>query len=339
MKKRLLFLLVVLSLTLMLCMTSYAMDGSGTENDPYIVKTAEDFIAIKNNLSAHYKLDADISASSTTGAIVEGTFSGVFDGNGHKITVNIDAPTDKSGDTFDAVFGVVTGTIKNLTVDGNVSGSNKVAGVVGKLYNNGKIINCVNYATIYGRKNVAGITGVAFNDAQVINCINFGNISGKAINNGVDMGGIVGCIWNASSSKTYIINCSNAGDLNGDGGNVGGICGLMESGKISGCFNAGTVTAKQNAGTLLGGAQNNNQVTISGYMSVVEGRYVGSNNTVYYGSEMLESTGVAIYLGSGSGIRGEFHMNTAILTILHAFSLIQQLNMAQSYQQSQSLLH
>ena len=97
------------------------------------------------------------------------------------------------------------------------------------------------------------------------NCINFGNISGKAISNGVDMGGIVGCIWSSSSAKTYIINCSNAGSLNGDGGNVGGICGLIQSGKIDGCFNAGTVTAKQNAGTIVGGVQNNNQTTINSY--------------------------------------------------------------------------
>ena len=311
-RKILLFFVTAFIFVCLLALSVSAMSGSGTEADPYVVENAEDFVSIKNKLSAHYILNADISVSSNTGAIVEGTFTGVFDGNGKTVTLNIDAPTDKSGDTFDALFGVVTGTIKNVTGTGSVKGSNKVAGVVGKLYNNGKIINCVNYATIYGRKNVAGITGVAFNNAQVINCINFGNISGKYINNGVDMGGIVGCIWSSSSSKTYIINCSNAGNLNGDGGNVGGICGLMESGKISGCFNAGTVTAKQNAGTLLGGAQNNNQVTISGYMSVVEGRYVGSNNTVYYGSEMLESAGVAIYLGSGSGIRGEFHMNTAI---------------------------
>lgn len=311
-RKILLFLSTAFAVVCLLALSVGAMSGSGTESDPFVVENADDFVSVNNNLSAHYKLDADISVSSTTGAIVEGTFTGVFDGNGHNVTVNIDAPTNQSGDTLDALFGLVKGTVKNLTVYGSVSGSNKVAGIVGKLYGSGKIENCINYATVYGRKNVAGITGVAFESARVINCINYGDISGKAISNGVDLGGIVGCIWSSSSSKTYIINCSNAGNLYGEGGNVGGICGLIQSGKFEGCFNAGTVTASQNAGTIVGGAQNNNQVTISGYLSLVEGRYVGSTNTVKYGSTILESAGVAIYLGSGSGIRGEFHMNKVL---------------------------
>ncbi len=311
-RKILLFFVTAFIFVCLLALSVSAMSGSGTEADPYVVENAEDFVSIKNKLSAHYILNADISVSSNTGAIVEGTFTGVFDGNGKTVTLNIDAPTDKSGDTFDALFGVVTGTIKNVTVTGSVKGSNKVAGVVGKLYSSGRIENCVNYATVYGRKNVAGITGVAFDSACVVNCINYGDISGKAISNGVDLGGIVGCIWNSNSSKTYIINCSNAGNLKGEGGNVGGICGLFQSGKIEGCFNAGTVTASQHEGTIVGGAQNDNQVTINGYLSLVDGRYVGSTNTVKYGSTILESAGVAIYLGSGSGIRGEFHMNKVL---------------------------
>ena len=183
------FLLIFSTIVILACLLALsvsAMSGSGTENDPYIVETAEDFVSIKDNLSAYYKLNADISVSSNTGAIVEGPFTGTFDGNGHTVTVNIDAQTDKSGDTFDALFGVVSGgMIKNVTTTGSVKGSNKVAGIVGKLYNGGKIENCVNYADVYGRKNVAGISGVIFDNAYAKNCINYGNISGKAISNGV----------------------------------------------------------------------------------------------------------------------------------------------------------
>ena len=309
MKKRLLFLLVLISLMLVLSLTSYAMEGSGTESDPYLVKTADDFVAIKNNLSAYYRLEADISVSSTSGAIVEGVFKGVFDGNGKTVELYIDAPTDKSGDTLDALFGLVTGTVKNVTVTGSVKGSNKTAGIVGKLYGSGVIENCVNYASVYGRKNVAGIAGVAFENARVINCINYGEISGKAISNGVDLGGIVGCIWNSSSSKSYIIGCVNLGTLNGDGTNVGGICGLIQSGKINNCINIGTPTAKQNAGVIIGGADNPSQVTVDGYFSTVDGKISGSNqDKITIKNALLESAGVAIYLGSGSGIRGEFYV-------------------------------
>lgn len=316
MKRKLLFLLFVVGLTLVLCLSASAMTGAGTESDPYVVETAEDFVSIKNNLSAHYKLDADISVSSTTGAIVEGPFSGVFDGNGKTVTLTIDAPTDKSGDTLDALFGLVTGTIKNVTVTGSVKGSNKVAGVVGKLYSSGVIENCVNYASVYGRKNVAGIAGVVFDSACVKNCINYGDISGKAINNGVDLGGIIGCVWNASASKTYAINCANAGSLTGDGGNVGGICGLFQAGKIVGCINTGTQSAKQNAGVIIGGSQNPAQITVDGYFSTVEGLVSGSNgDKITVRGDLLESAGVAIYLGSGSGIRGEFYVNKDLMEL------------------------
>ncbi|MBR2024784.1 MAG: MBL fold metallo-hydrolase, partial [Clostridia bacterium] len=317
-RKILLTFSIIVVLTCLFALSVSAMAGTGTENDPYVIENADDFISIKNKLDACYKLDADISVSSTTGAIVEGTFTGVFDGNGKTVTVNIDAPTDKSGDTFDALFGTVTGTIKNVTVTGSVKGSNKVAGIVGKLYSSGVIENCVNYATVYGRKNVAGITGVTFDSACVKNCINYGDISGKAISNGVDLGGIVGCVWNASSSKTYVINCANAGDLNGDGGNVGGICGLFQAGKIVNCVNTGTLTAKQNAGIIIGGAQDPSKITVDGYFSTVEGLVSGSNSEkVTVKGGLLESSGVAIYLGAGSGIRGEFHMNGDLVNVLY----------------------
>ncbi len=318
MKRRILLALTTISvMVFLLALSVSAMTGTGTELDPYVIETAEDFVSVKDNLSAHYRLDRDISVSSTTGAIVEGAFTGVFDGNGKTVTLNIEAPTDKSGDTFDALFGVVSGgTVKNVTVKGSVKGSNKVAGVVGKLFNGGKIENCINYATVYGRKNVAGISGVVFDNAYVINCINYGDISGTAISNGVDLGGIVGCVWNTNSSKTPIINCANAGNLTGDGKNVGGICGLFQAGIINGCINTGTASATSSAGTIIGGTENNTH-TINGYFSTVEGDYVGAKNgTVTMGSGLIESAGVAIYLGSGSGIRGEFHVNNELVELL-----------------------
>ena len=316
-RKILLILSTVVILACLFALSVSAMSGTGTETDPYIVETALDFVSIKDNLSAYYKLNADISVSSNTGAIVEGPFTGTFDGNGRTVTVNIDAPTDKSGDTFDALFGVVSGgMIKNVTTTGSVKGSNKVAGVVGKLYNGGKIENCVNYADVYGRKNVAGISGVIFDNAYAKNCINHGNISGKAISNGVDLGGIVGCIWNSSSTKTPVINCANAGNLSAEGKNVGGICGLSQAGKLVNCINTGTLSATGNIGTIIGGTENNTHV-ISGYFSTVEGNCTGTTSgTITIESGFIESAGVAIYLGDGSGIRGEFHMSKDLANLL-----------------------
>ena len=52
------FLLTFAIITVLMCVLALsvsAMSGSGTELDPYIVETADDFISINNNLSAHYK--------------------------------------------------------------------------------------------------------------------------------------------------------------------------------------------------------------------------------------------------------------------------------------------
>ena len=55
--KTLVFLALVVAIAVPVC----AMSGSGTSADPYLVKTAEDLDAIRNDLDAHYKLSANIA--------------------------------------------------------------------------------------------------------------------------------------------------------------------------------------------------------------------------------------------------------------------------------------
>ena len=87
MKRKILFLLLVTCLCAVFCLSVSAVSGSGTESDPYIVTTVDEFLAINNNKSACYKLDADLVLPTSTGAYITssgGAFTGVFDGNGHK---------------------------------------------------------------------------------------------------------------------------------------------------------------------------------------------------------------------------------------------------------------
>lgn len=327
MKRKLLFILLVMCLSIIFCMSVGAMSGSGTENDPYIVTSVDDFMAINNDYTACYKLEADLELPTSTGAYIESSkasdsFSGIFDGNNHTIKVDIQAVTTSSGDTFDALFAIVTGEIKNLTVTGSVTGSNKVAGIVAKLENGGKIEGCVNYATVYGRKNVAGIAGVLFDQpvnnvrpgTKITNCANLGTISGHSIKGGVDMGGIVGCVWYSGNDSFCIEGCYNEGYISvpsGESGdNVGGIVGYFDKGRVKNCFNAGAVKAS-NVGTQgsIFGKTDGGTNTIDGYISLTSDPLVGLANgkLVTERPFMLESDGVAIYLGQGSGIRGEFH--------------------------------
>ena len=327
MKKSLLFLVLVVSMALMLCFSANAMSGSGTEADPYIVESAEDFVAIKDNNSKYYKLNANISVSSTTGAIVE-SFSGVFDGNGKVITVTIDAPTSPTGDTFDALFGVVSGSgvIKNLTVKGSVTGSNKVAGIVGKLTDTASVQNCVNYASINGRKNVGGIVGLVVGSGTIKDCANYGTISAGAStsNSGNDTGGIVGCVWEGNSYIVTISNCYNAGNISVQAYNVGGICGYFYGGKVENCFNAGEMTSQAqptSEGGIFGKTESKRTYSVNGYFSTTDDDLVGTEDgTVIFSNPLIESTGVAIYLGKGSGIRGEFHLDEDVFNAFIALA-------------------
>jgi hypothetical protein len=60
------------------------MQGLGTIDNPYIVTTPEEYKSISNDPTACYKLGNDIDMSSSPGLACI-TFSGIFDGNGHRI--------------------------------------------------------------------------------------------------------------------------------------------------------------------------------------------------------------------------------------------------------------
>ena len=99
--------------------------GTGTMEDPFVISTADELNNMRNNLAAHYKLEADIDLSTwietnspKTGWQPIGTsatpFTGNFDGNGHAIE-NIWISMDSENVGF---FGVVGGnvTIKRLAI-------------------------------------------------------------------------------------------------------------------------------------------------------------------------------------------------------------------------------
>lgn len=116
-------------------------------------RSASSFLLVNNDLTANYKLNADIDLSSLNGkTVIAGytyeyvdmttgymdmfkTFSGVFDGNGHTLSNY----TYKNGGNQMAVgiFGAVTGTVKNLNVENaDISGNTSAmatGGVIGYL--------------------------------------------------------------------------------------------------------------------------------------------------------------------------------------------------------------
>lgn len=214
------------------------------------IGTAEAFAAMEPG--GNYQLTADITVT----APYAKDFTGTFDGNGHTVTLKITANTNYVGLFKTLSDGAV---VKNVTVEGTVTGKKCIAGIAGYATDNVKIENCKNTASITGTKNVGGILGEAYNNEESIsvgikNCANEGavNSTGSAI------GGIVGKMEGQNS----IIDCYNRGNITGFN-NYAGIVGQSTGAlvaTIKNCYSVGAVTAygaSTNAGyALIGGSKN-----------------------------------------------------------------------------------
>ena len=199
------------------------MTGSGTESDPYQIGTAEQLKRFRDivngsngqtqNRGACAVLTAAIDLNNEPwtpiGNFTEGNqiyYEGTFDGGGYTISgLNV-----TGNFRYASLFGAVKGgTIKNLTVAGNVSPSNSqciVGGIVGYA-SNAVIKNCSNHCSVTGHTAdiVGGIAGFNADDAKIIDCYNVGTIcSAEFVEVG---GGIVG--HNAGT----ISNCYNVGTV------------------------------------------------------------------------------------------------------------------------------
>ncbi len=163
--------------------------GSGTAQNPYLIHTAEQMNAIgadANDWDKHFKLMADIDLSAYTGTAFniigidwDNAFTGVFDGNGKKIS-NF-SYTASAYAFYVGLFGrVYRGVIKDLgLINPNVNAGkgSYVSSLVGYISRGGTITNC--YAeggSISGVYSVGGLVG--YNSTIISNCYATGNIEG-----------------------------------------------------------------------------------------------------------------------------------------------------------------
>lgn len=201
------------------------------------IGTAEAFAAMEPGGS--YTLTEDITVTEP----YANDFSGTFDGNGHTVTLAIDQPSKDNIGLFSKISS--TATIKNVTVDGTVTGSRCVGGIAGT--SNGTITQCQNKATITATKNgsgnysqAGGIVGYAEN-ATITSCANVGNVN-AAPNDGRRCGGVAGY------AKTSVIeNCYNQGQVSScrtsSRAAVGGIAGYIDSNaSVINCYNSGEIS-------------------------------------------------------------------------------------------------
>lgn len=130
--------------------------GSGTEDDPYLITSEKDWNDFCTNVSYGepysgkvIKLTNDISVTTMAGTNINDTFQGIFDGGGHKMSVNYNTETQAT-----APFSYVKdATFRNLHVDGTITASeSRAGGIVGISFGSLNITNCRSSVTITGKQ-------------------------------------------------------------------------------------------------------------------------------------------------------------------------------------------
>jgi hypothetical protein len=224
--------------------------GSGTPEDPYLIYTPAQMNAIGVNSpdwNKHFRLAADIDLSAYTGEnfnIIAGTFSGVFDGNGHTIS-NFTYTYSGTAQKNIGMFGYINGAaaeIKNLImVNPDVNGGDNASavGAVVAYFNSGTIRNCtISGGSVRGTWTTGGLAGVS--RGQIIECYVDTEVWAE-----IWTGGLVGSAWSG-----LIQNCGSGADVHGTT-YVGGLVG-QNSGQIIKCFATASVNGEDYVGGLVG---------------------------------------------------------------------------------------
>lgn len=262
MKKRLLALLLVLTMVFSLmpaalaadtvdvaALPEYAADADISTGAAYKISTEESLrafaAAVKaddgNGTYAHagvtLYLAGDIALTGTwtpvgsTATYVGDFFAGTFDGCGHTISgLNVQGSTANQG-----LFAAINkATIRNLNVSGTVSCGTKnyVGGIVGKVQA-GAIENCSFSGSVTGGY-TGGIAGGLYgNNVTISGCANLAAVTGTTA------GGILGYWKNTAAIR----DCYNTGSVTGSA-KAGGIVGQLQKGTIENCYSIGDIGGK-----------------------------------------------------------------------------------------------
>ena len=245
--------------------------GSGTEEDPYQIATAEQlaYLAVKANEGTLYSLgdyyiltdNIDLSAHQWV-PIGRGTgnvsqyFDGYFNGNKKTITgLYVDESTDGY---LAGLFGLLTGQVTDLTIEDayvKTAGENSSAGILaGRISNSGtKVTNCHVSGTVESEVCAGGLVGYA-------SYTEFDDCSAKAevSATGHNIGGFIGEGFAASFT-----DCAAEGSVTGSWC-CGGFAGIIwyNDAKAEHCIADVNVTATDwNTGGFVGYTEQNTSIS------------------------------------------------------------------------------
>ncbi len=299
------------------CALAKYSGGSGTPADPYRISDHNDLYALADDANDYTKcfiltndidLNPNLPGNQTFSAAVisrdinnanyvfdGNTFTGVFDGAGHKITnlaidtngveadylglfgyidsnasvCNLgldDVNITGVGDLVGCLVGYARGAnVTNCSATGTVGGYDAVGGLVGYAYA-GSVTDCCAIGVVAGHSYVGGLVGYA-NDANVSNSRATGAVAGKSY-----VGGLAGY----ASYSASVTNCYATGTVAGDANYVGGLLGEAYGATVTTSYATGAVAGNSYVGGLVGYAAYDTNVTGCYATGAVAGNsYVG----------------------------------------------------------------
>lgn len=227
--------------------------GSGTEDDPYQIATAEDLVELSqdpNNWDKNFLLTADIDMTGQTmtpiGSDEDSAFRGEFDGDGHSISnLHMNMPDVNNVGLFGYA---VSARISNLNLaDVNVTGHAFVGALVGT-YASGKVIrSCSVTGSLTGHSYVGALCGYELlSHGSFEECYTQADVTGVQY-----VGGLVGYLNTGTAVSCYSLGSVNGSDY------CGGLVGRMgNSSTVTQCYVEGIVHGTRYTGGLVGSARN-----------------------------------------------------------------------------------
>ena len=259
----------------------FSGSGSGTEEDPYRIFNAEQLNQVRNFTSnnVYFSLEADIDMTDwiaennpSQGWLPISNFSGVFRGNGHKITnLKINRPTTD----YIGLFGIYfSGDISNVYIlNANYVGKNNVGGFValsiggsisGCLFQ-GRIKSCGSYAGGICARMSAVYPGII-----ISNCYSLVELEGDSY-----CGGIIGDGEMATLSENYCHAISIKGTSY-----IGGISGSSGSEHIEKSYTTGNITGINFVGGIVGRSERGGSDCYSNCDKIIGVDDVGGINAI-----------------------------------------------------------
>lgn len=291
-------LFLVMSILLSLVVPVFAVETGDTQgtyvtilNLKSLEKLAEKcrLDRYSQNLVVSLQTDLDLEGRDFSGIPI---FCGRFEGNGHSIrglnltmegsahgffryltetavvqNLHLEGTVRMQGSAaqIGGIAGRNSGTIRNCSFSGEVSGKEFIGGIVGQNAVSGIIENCNMFGTVYGDHFIGGIAGK--NAGVIRGCVNEAKINETPQKNSVkledvtlssvfqsesvstvtDLGGIAG------NSSGLIRDCKNLASVgySNMGYNIGGIVGT-QSGLVQNCENYGQIFGRKEVGGIAG---------------------------------------------------------------------------------------